>query len=971
MKFFYSLFFLLTISVNAQVTQQWAARYNGIGDYADKVNCMVRDANGNIYLAGYSTRAGNQKDFLVLKLNSNGDTLWERTFDGSNHGHDEALAIAYDANGFIFATGYLAGKNSGNDLFLVKMNLLGDSLWTKTYNYSSNQNDEGNSVAVDNVGNVVVTGQSDNDPTATSNDDYITLRFTPAGTQVFAVRYNGIGNGTDRASSVVFQTNGNTAVTGRSFGSFLDDDFMTISYTPTGTVAWSAPMDAGNGNDRAIKIIQDPTGNLYVAGQSNNGQDYDYAIEVYDASGLFLWEAFYDHIPGNDYPTGIALDNLGNVLITGRCDSDPTILVSNDMVTLSYTSTGILSWVSTFIGTGLGNDEGADVTTDLLGNVFVTGRTDINPSAAITDYDIETIKYSSAGTQLWSQTSGPTNSLSDGGVSILADASGNCIVAGNVQNVSTLKDIRAINYSSAGATQWLKEYSGTGDNSDVVNAMTTDASGNSYMAGYTYSSNNKRDMCVAKINSIGDTVWVRTMNGTLNSDDEATAVVVDALGNVFMTGYTKDTITGSDYCTAKYNSAGTLLWFLKYNFATANGNDRAIAMAITSNGDVIVTGQSDSDPTTNTNYDIETVKYSSTGFLQWTQRFNGAGNLNDVPNAISVSLTNEPVIVGKTAHTLLDDNALVIKINSTGTLLWSHENLSTIGNDDAVAVSQDWSGDIGIAVKIAADTITDDMGVWFINSMGIESWLHTFNGSGNGNDRPADIAIDQSGNSFLIGETDVDTSSSSSNYDMVTIKYDLNGQQQWVKTYAGLAGDDDYGIAVAIDNATGYAYVTGQCNNGSILLKNNDIVTLQYDPSGQQLLIGTYNAFGKSDVPTDLAIRGNNIYVSGSSVGTGNNQKDMVMLLYSGFNVGISSNEIENTISVFPNPCSDFTEVHFTNSAQHRMISIMDMNGRIVLNQEANSELSRIETSELSPGIYLGTIISDGNSKQQFKIVVQ
>ncbi|HET6991456.1 MAG TPA: SBBP repeat-containing protein, partial [Bacteroidia bacterium] len=372
-------------------------------------------------------------------------------------------------------------------------------------------------------------------------------------------------------------------------------------------------------------------------------------------------------------------------------------------------------------------------TTDLSGNVFVTGKTDINPSLAIIDFDYVTLKYNSAGTQVWVQTSGPANSFSDGGVAILTDATGNCIVTGNVLNVGTQKDIRSIEYSSTGVSQWLKEYSGEGDHSDIVNAMTTDSNGNSYMAGYTYSSSNKRDMCVVKVNSIGDTLWVRTVNGSLNSDDEANAVVVDASGNVFMTGYTKDTITGNDYCTVKYNSSGTLLWIIKYNFATANGTDRATAMSLTPTGDIIVTGESDSDPTAITNYDIATLKYSTTGFLQWTHRFNGAANLSDQPNAISLSPSGEIVVVGKTGVTATDDDAFVMKLNQSGVLMLSATVPSAFGNDDALTVAQDQVGEIAVGIQTTNSSLNDDIHVWFSDPLGNNWWTSSYNGTGNGN----------------------------------------------------------------------------------------------------------------------------------------------------------------------------------------------------------------------------------------------
>src|ERR1041385_7780541 len=137
-KIFYFLLFI-AIQTSAQVTPQWAARYDGVGDYTDKITCMAQDPSGNHYLGGSSMRAGNEKDFLVIKIDVNGDTLWTRSFDGANHGNDEALDICYDATGFIYAAGYREGKGTGNDLYLVKLNLNGDTSWTRSYNNITNQ----------------------------------------------------------------------------------------------------------------------------------------------------------------------------------------------------------------------------------------------------------------------------------------------------------------------------------------------------------------------------------------------------------------------------------------------------------------------------------------------------------------------------------------------------------------------------------------------------------------------------------------------------------------------------------------------------------------------------------------------------------------------------------------------------------------------------------------------------------------
>ncbi|MBI3512076.1 MAG: hypothetical protein HY064_15570 [Bacteroidetes bacterium] len=964
MKKFVLFLTLLPFFIHAQVSPQWVDRFDGAGDYADRVNAMTKDGSGNYYLAGYSTRSNNQKDFLVMKINVNGDTLWTWTYDGTNHTHDEAFDIAYDANGFVYACGFTESNGQGSDMFLVKLDLLGDSLWTRTYNYLANENDIANAVAVDAGGNVVITGQSDNDSTLITNDDYITIRYSPAGVQSYAVRYNGLANGTDRAVDVVMQSNGNAVVTGRCAN--FDDDFVTKCYSTTGTVVWTAIFDGLNGNDHAVKMDQDAAGNIFVTGNADNGSDYDYVVLEYNSSGIEQWQSWFDYAGGNDYPSSVTHDNAGNIIVAGRVDVTP-LTPSYDILSVEFDATGNQQWTAQFNGPGNGDDDAGDVVADASGNIYLTGKVDMNANVLIIDNDIITLSFDNSGNLRWQHTSGNVTNP-DAGAALTLDASTNVIVAANATANITGRDIRRIKYNSTGVLAWSKDYNGTGDHNDVTNAMTVDANGNSYMCGYTYSAYNKRDMCVVKVSPAGTTLWSATINGSLNLDDEATGVAVDASGNVIITGYTKDTITGYAICTAKYSSAGVMMWTTKYNFLTTNQNDKGTGVVVNSSGEIFVTGESDGNATTVSNYDIVTIKYNSGGTQQWAIRYNGPGNTGDKPSAIGIAPSGNIVVVGKVGISALDDNAFIVEYTNAGTQVFAYNYPSAYGNDNAVDLAFNSVGDIAVAVKMKNISLNDDMGVWYFDAAGNGLWMTTYNGTGNGNDAPAAIAFDNSGNIFLAGQTDVDTASLFANYDAISIKYNGNGVQQWVKTVAGAAGDDDNAVDVVIDNSTGNVYVAAQIQNGTLLVKNNDLVVLQYDPAGNQMLTSTYDAFGKSDGASAMQISGNNIYVAGFSTGAANAQKDMVMLLYSGFNVGINENEIISSLDVFPVPCTDHISIRMDDAKEHT-IMIFDVNGKKVFETFFTGKEIAIETAELSPGIYSGTVLSNDGNKQFFRFV--
>ena len=68
--------------------QQWLNRYNGLGNYSDKLNCGAADNSGNSYFAGYTIRTSKRKDYLLIKLTSTGDTLWTMTYNGTGSKDD-------------------------------------------------------------------------------------------------------------------------------------------------------------------------------------------------------------------------------------------------------------------------------------------------------------------------------------------------------------------------------------------------------------------------------------------------------------------------------------------------------------------------------------------------------------------------------------------------------------------------------------------------------------------------------------------------------------------------------------------------------------------------------------------------------------------------------------------------------------------------------------------------------------------
>jgi len=427
---------VLSLNILGQVSEDWAARYN-YGS-TDKCNAMTVDASGNVYLTG-SSRSGGAftEDIATNKYNSSGTLLWSKRFAGSGYGEDHGYAIVSDAAGNVYVTGRAwMGAGNNNDIVTIKYNSAGDSVWVKKYNGSGSNHDEATSIAVDASGNVYVTGTSYG--TVSSHglfQDYITIKYNSGGIQMWAAAYNGPGTDNDYSNSIAVDGSGNVYITGVSGGGSTGsgstyDDYATIKYNSSGIMQWVSRYTGmgGTGLDLAYQLKIDLLGNVYVTGKSTGtASGFDYATIKYNTVGTMMWVSRYNG-PGNgaDEAYSIALDRTGNVYVTGKSDGGASAMY--DIATIKYNSLGSQQWAGRFNGTSGSQDEGKAISVDTASNVYVTGYSTNTTTAE----DFETIKYNSAGTQLWEMkyTNSGSAGSQDAAVSIFADNSGIVYSAG-------------------------------------------------------------------------------------------------------------------------------------------------------------------------------------------------------------------------------------------------------------------------------------------------------------------------------------------------------------------------------------------------------------------------------------------------------------------------------------------------------------------------------------------------------------
>ncbi|WP_247232085.1 SBBP repeat-containing protein [Telluribacter sp. SYSU D00476] len=402
------------------------------------------------------------------------------------------------------------------------------------------------------------------------------------------------GSGHDEGLGVAVDKSGNTYVTGffydkADFGAITlsgsgYNEMFVVKYNSSGEVEW-AKHGGGTGHDNGQDIAVDIHGNVYVIGRfqhsatfgtstivSNSSNQildlFDAFIVKYSSSGEMQWVQRIGGA-GIDYGRSIAVDESGNVYVTGNFDGKITVgattLTSSDVSDIfiaKFNTNGEGQWVqkvTSIVGSFSEIDQGNGIAVDKSGNVFVTGsfsgRATFNTTTLTSSgfTDIFIAKYNQHGQLQWVQKAG--GSQNDGGNSIVTDENGDVYITGyfvdsalfgtTVFNGTGGIDVFLAKYSSNGEVQWARQGGGTGF--DLGFSISVDNNGYVYVTG-TYSDVANfgtkslttgglfdRDIFIMKYSSSGTFIWAEKAGAT-GGIDEGHGIAVDALGNMTVTG---------------------------------------------------------------------------------------------------------------------------------------------------------------------------------------------------------------------------------------------------------------------------------------------------------------------------------------------------------------------------------------------------------------------------------------------------
>jgi hypothetical protein len=378
---------------------------------------------------------------------------------------------------------------------------------------------------------------------------------------------------------------------------------------------------------------------------------------------------------------------------------------------------------------------------------------------------------------------------------------------------------------------WVARYNnGITNGTHQAVKMALDTNGNVYVTGFSQNTNGNLGYATIKYAPNGTQIWVARYDSTNYPSAQPTGLALDHQSNTVVTG---------SAVTVKYNCNGNPLWTLQYSGA---------GVAVDSSNNVCITGVA-------SNY--TTMKFDPAGSNLWSQTFTSAGPCG--AQTINISASDDIYVCGYEFYIYLPGDHGVawtaIKYDSVGTQLWRIDTSGqgTHGYVTVQSANVDNAGNLFLIIN--GDTSGFDTGAF--SSGGGVLWAAPRPNTSAG-DLGRGLALDSSNEVIVTGKIQ-DTIDYNSSYG--TYKINTNGAYVWTNLYPQAPTTTNVATAIAVDQWN-QVYVTGYSPGTN---SGNDIVTIKYDNNGNQIWLERYNGPGNGDDEGNaIAVDANgNVYVAG------------------------------------------------------------------------------------------------------------
>lgn len=804
------------------------------------------------------------------------------------NGSSAIQASARDASGNVYVSGQFSGtvafgstqltSTGDQDVFIGKIDPSGTWLWARAAGGSGY--DQARHVAVDAGGAYIAGAYSGGALFGTyglnsglGGSGSFLARLDASGTWLWAHPLNGSGLSdlsTDAAGNAYLGGlfSGSITLGGTTLSSNGSSDAFLAKITPAGTWAWARGFGS-TGQDEVTSLTTDASGGLYAAGPF---------------SGRVTFGAVTYTPPGNGTGFGFVgkLDPATGAWLWARQTDVAAVDLAAD-------ASGSLWLTSTFR------------------NPITIGTTRLTPAANLPYPQTALLlaRLDAQGTWLWAQ---QLSSVSTTRARLALDGGGHAYLAGSLSTSTRFGAITltATSPSSGdafvarcdaqGSWLWARQVVGSAD--EEATALSADASGNVYLAGYSlgsqlmlgattvrnyisYNTFSQNQSFLGKLDAGGNWLWARTIDNG-GSGSQCNQVLPDASGHVYVSGsfsgevsFGSSTFTsrsGGEAFLGKRDAQGNWLWVRPLGLDFVEQGTR---LALDAQGNMVVagvlTGTATFGSTTLTTagpFDAFVGKLDAQGNWLWARR--AGGSSGDFATSVALDASGNVYLAGYIygdatfgSTTLTNGgpyavNSYVAKLDATGNWLWA-KKLGGSSADYIRALAVDAAGNATVAghiesfgISLGSLTLTRtgsgaDIFAARLDAGGNWLWANAYGGSAR--DVARALTLDASGNAYLtgsfvsptlrIGGTTLTKASSMPSSDLFVAKLDAAGNALWAQRGGSIDNESGEGLALAADGTiflTGY-YLFGSTLGSTQLTARglNDAFVAQLDASGNWL----------------------------------------------------------------------------------------------------------------------------------------
>ncbi|AHF80611.1 NHL repeat-containing protein [Thermococcus paralvinellae] len=736
------VFMMMALAVPEVESEEryWIKMYSE-GD-RESGNAVAVAPDGDLIIVGTRYSKGNFYDAWVIRLDPNGGIKWQKSYGGEDN--DEAKAVAVAENGDIIVAGVTQSHGEGNgDIWILRLDTWGNVKWQKTY--GSKEAEDCWDVAVTKEGNIIVVGK-------TENSVWI-LMLHGDGNIGWQKKYDGYVSSYE--SSMALANNGDIIIATSIRHPEWDDSVWVLRLNHNGSVIWQKAY-GGDSTYYAYDVAVVENGDIIVAGQTYDIKDKCFKAWVIrlNANGNIQWQKSYgsdkEYNEMKEYRiNAIEVLKNGDIILTGtteRKSLNPNAWISK------IDSNGNIKWQKSY--GSLSNTEIKDVVSTANGNVFAVGVSalkmlliKIPPDGRFPD--CENYKDSKA----------------------LAKNT-------NVKIGSVKVSIRPI-FAKVNRTKAQVKNTNAEVKTKCSMVLTTPTH---TPKGSTIET---------------PTGWARSYGGKYY--DEARTVAVTPEGDIIAAGTTESFGTGNyDLWVIRLDSEGNIKWQKTYG---GKGDDSAYAVAVASNGDIIVAGSTSSFGAGD--YDLWVLRLDKNGNIRWEMTY--GGEYGEGALGVALALNGDIIVAGYTGGFGAGDyDVWMLRLDSAGNVKWQ----KTYGGEDedvALDVAIVKSSDIvvgGYTYSFGAGK--EDAWVLYLDGNGNVKWQKTYGREGE--DEIWAISATENGDIVAAGYT---TSFGAGNEDVWVLRIDDRGEIIWEKTYGGEYGD----IGMGIEEINRKIVVTGITQN--------------------------------------------------------------------------------------------------------------------------------------------------------------